>query len=280
MVSCMNDKRPPPDQLTTRRLLLIYMGWVVAVTVFWLTPLSYPLRLLATLVHELGHLSAVVLSGGEIFGMRVQASGAGHVLSLGGARWLVSPAGYVGLLFASSFLFWCSTSAGSARFGLGLLLVVLLVYTVVAAGTLGVLLTLTLTTVVTVVLLWTGSALLQTAAARFVAICLAIEGILDYWRILFTYGEHRSRSVWAPVKEMPGRDDFYTDATLMAASYGGSEGLWAVIWLVLSVGALAVGIAWSVYEELRLQQETALAADRLRQKLNFRKGEGKEHRVR
>ena len=81
-----------------RRALFIAMVALVVTYFMWNIPqldmLMYPLRLFVTYVHEAGHAIMVLLTGGSIEEFVVSSDGSGHVVSLGGTRWMVAPAGY------------------------------------------------------------------------------------------------------------------------------------------------------------------------------------------
>jgi hypothetical protein len=67
--------------------------------------LNYPFRLLLTMVHELGHGLAALLTGGHFVRFVVFANGSGLAYTAGGWRFAVIPAGYVGLaLFGAGLI--------------------------------------------------------------------------------------------------------------------------------------------------------------------------------
>jgi hypothetical protein len=93
-----------------RRALFIAMVALVVTYFMWNIPqldmVMYPLRLFVTYVHEAGHAIMVLLTGGRIQEFVVSSDGSGHVVSLGGTRWLVAPAGYIGAALFGSALFY------------------------------------------------------------------------------------------------------------------------------------------------------------------------------
>ncbi len=62
----------------------------------WLGLINYSFRLLITLVHELGHGLAAIISGGTFIRFVIFADGSGLAYTAGGWRILVIPAGYLG----------------------------------------------------------------------------------------------------------------------------------------------------------------------------------------
>lgn len=101
----MAERRRPTAE---RDLVLAGAAFVIAV-VLWQMPgvafITYPLRLFVTLVHELAHGLAALLTGGEFVQFRVMARGAGVALTRGGSPAVIIPAGYLGTaLFGAALL--------------------------------------------------------------------------------------------------------------------------------------------------------------------------------
>lgn len=94
---------------------------LAAVALDWLGPLAYPLRLLTTLVHELSHGLAALLTGGAFLRFVVFADGAGLAYTSGGLRWLIIPAGYVGAALFGATLIGLGRSHQGSRLALGVL---------------------------------------------------------------------------------------------------------------------------------------------------------------
>lgn len=117
-----------------RNLLLAGAAFVLAV-IFWQVPglafVTYPLRLFVTLIHELAHGIAALLTGGEFVELRVMARGAGVAYTRGGTPALIIPAGYLGTALFGAALLWLTHRTGSPRrvaiaLGLALLALTLL----------------------------------------------------------------------------------------------------------------------------------------------------------
>ena len=71
----------------------------------WIGFLTYPFRLLATTVHELSHGLAALSTGGAFVRYVVFPNGAGLAYTGGGWRYVVIPAGYLGVtVFAACLL--------------------------------------------------------------------------------------------------------------------------------------------------------------------------------
>ncbi|NJN16647.1 MAG: M50 family metallopeptidase [Oscillochloris sp.] len=83
---------------------LALLGAIAAMIVGWLGPLAYPFRLLTTLVHELGHGLAALITGGSFRNFVVFADGSGLAYTAGGWRWLIIPAGYLSVALLATVL--------------------------------------------------------------------------------------------------------------------------------------------------------------------------------
>jgi hypothetical protein len=87
----------------------------------WLSPLNYPFRLLITIVHELGHGLAALLTGGAFLRFVVFSNGEGVAYTAGGWRLLVIPAGYIGAALFGAALISLGRSARWGRVAMGVL---------------------------------------------------------------------------------------------------------------------------------------------------------------
>jgi len=117
------------SSLSIRRLA----GLAVAVAILWLfwdTRYVYPLRILLTFFHETSHGLAAVLTGGRIDKITIQADGSGLCYTLGGWRWVILPAGYLGSMLWGCLLLILACRSRHHRFvsmglGAGLLILTL-----------------------------------------------------------------------------------------------------------------------------------------------------------
>src|SRR3954466_10077092 len=91
-----------------RRLLLAVLAAVV-VFVLWNIPqldfILYPFRLFVSYVHESGHGTAAILTGGRFEALQIFSDGSGQALTVGGSRLVVLPAGYLGAALFGAVLF-------------------------------------------------------------------------------------------------------------------------------------------------------------------------------
>lgn len=83
---------------------------VAALTLLWDTWLVWPLKLICVFFHEISHGMAAVLTGGSIGAILLESNESGRTMAIGGSRFLVLNAGYVGsclwgcgIILASSY---------------------------------------------------------------------------------------------------------------------------------------------------------------------------------
>jgi hypothetical protein len=104
----MNTSSYTVSKAERRTTTLLAVGAFILVLVAWqtvgMTGLLYPIRLFVSLVHELGHGMAAILSGGSFEKFEVFSNGAGLATTRGGNPLLILPAGYLGAAFFGATL--------------------------------------------------------------------------------------------------------------------------------------------------------------------------------
>ncbi len=97
-ISVPGQRRQPTE--ADRWRLIAVIGAFVVFVVLWQTGnldgLLYPLRLLVSLIHEMGHGLTAILTGGHFDHFEVFANGAGLAYTYGGSAFLVPQMGYMG----------------------------------------------------------------------------------------------------------------------------------------------------------------------------------------
>lgn len=97
-----------PARPRERDLALAFAAFAVAVVLWQIDSLSLltsPLRLFVTMIHELGHGLAAILTGGSFLHFEVSRHGAGLAYTRGGSPFAILQAGYLGTaLFGAGLL--------------------------------------------------------------------------------------------------------------------------------------------------------------------------------
>jgi hypothetical protein len=90
-----------------RDLMLAFAAFLIAVVLWQMQGIYYltqPFRLFVTMIHELGHGLAAVLTGGRFVRFEVTKRGAGLAYTAGGWRFAVIQAGYLGTAIFGAIL--------------------------------------------------------------------------------------------------------------------------------------------------------------------------------
>ncbi len=113
------------DNLSTQQTLTLIglagLATLLIAFIPWLGWLNYPFRLLLTIVHELGHGLAALLTGGEFIRFVIFSDGSGLATTAGGWRWVIIPAGYVGVALFGAALILLGRSHRWSRIALGII---------------------------------------------------------------------------------------------------------------------------------------------------------------
>lgn len=104
------SNKPQPIRISrSQAIIILFFGGVIAYFL-WNTPalafLTYPVRLFVTYIHEAGHSIAAILTGGQVLQFSVSPDGAGLATTIGGSRFIILPAGYLGAALFGSGLFY------------------------------------------------------------------------------------------------------------------------------------------------------------------------------
>jgi hypothetical protein len=228
----IGSTRIPPSGLAA-------LGALAALLVGWLGPLAYPFRLLTTLVHELSHGLAAILTGGAFVRFVIFPDGSGVASTAGGLRLLVIPAGYVGVAVVGAALIvlgrkprWSRAALGTVGVALALLTLRFAIPTLLSTQVLGGLLTLAAGVGLGALLLvvaWRAGRTLALWLLNLLAFYLGLSAFGDLW-VLF--GLSTSGGV-------------QTDAASMAALTWIPSPFWAVVWALAAATFLGAALWWT-----------------------------------
>jgi hypothetical protein len=233
------------DFSTQETLTLIGLASLVSVLIAvvpWLNWLNYPFRLLLTIVHELGHGLAALLTGGSFARFVIFPNGAGLAYTAGGWRLVIIPAGYLGLTLFGAGLILLGRSHRSSRIAMGVMGSLMFLLSI-RYGLPGIfsahILTGLLTTAVGVIFgalfLWVA---LKAAPGWIIFLLhlVAIQAGLTAFSDLATVVGLSTRFFDAPAN----------DARSMAELTFIPAVVWAVLWVIVAVGLIggAIWVTW------------------------------------
>mmetsp|Transcript_21881 Transcript_21881/g.47547 ORF Transcript_21881/g.47547 Transcript_21881/m.47547 type:complete len:280 (+) Transcript_21881:102-941(+) len=83
--------------------LCLMAGYLVIIYFLWNNIIMKPMKLIAVFVHEMGHATACWMTCGKVKAIEVYGNEGGVTKYVGGWRWFIIPAGYVGGAFWGAF---------------------------------------------------------------------------------------------------------------------------------------------------------------------------------
>ena len=109
------------------RLAIIFAIFIVFKIIFPLDSLLvfYPIMLLVTFFHELGHALFNILSGGTVHAMVIHMDGSGETLTSGGSEALTIMGGFIGSALFGNLLFYTGLKANQTTKVFAFLLIIL-----------------------------------------------------------------------------------------------------------------------------------------------------------
>ncbi len=231
-----SDARPQATLLLTAAVISIVLWFIPFAEI-----VTYPFRIFVTFIHEGGHAIAALLTGNSVESLSIATNASGETYtSLGGrfSQMFVASAGYLGSMAFGATLLVLIRKAIAARVVLigsaALILALTVIYGLIKPAMSGVVTTALPFTILAGTLLSVGliavaryaSARVATFFVSFLAVQCVLNALLDLKTIFFL------SSPFAPT--VP------TDAVNMANATGIPALVWAVIWIGMAVGILAV----------------------------------------
>jgi len=110
------------------KALLSLTALIILICISWHSPVLLPLKLMVVFFHESSHAFATLLTGGTVQSLQIVPEQGGQVISLGGNRFVILSAGYLGSLLGGLLLFLITVYTERDRWltaGLGLLLIII-----------------------------------------------------------------------------------------------------------------------------------------------------------
>jgi hypothetical protein len=213
---------------------------LVLIFILWEYPVLVPLKLLVVFFHESSHALATVLTGGRVAEMVVVAQQGGHVMSLGGSRFVILSAGYLGSLLWGVVIYFLATGTHWDR------LVMFVLGLCIGA--------------ITIVFVSNSFALafgLLTAVAMILAAKFLNRDINDL--LLRVIGLTSVMYVVLDIySDTIARAHLRSDARMLAEEFGGATVLWGGLWITISVAVFGACLYWSVKAQTKLPSDNVL----------------------
>ena len=197
----------------------------------WSTPMVIPLKILIVLLHELSHALVIVLTGGNVESLTIDAQQGGLVVARGGNRFLSLSAGYVGSLTLGVVLFLVAVRTKWDR-----VLMAFLGGTILLAATLFVRETFAL-----LFCIFTGGVMI--AAARYLSrdlndLFLRVIGLTSMIYVPFDI-----------FSDTIARSQLRSDARMLSEEFGGPTMFWGGLWLIISLCVVAACLRYGLGDD-------------------------------
>lgn len=204
------------------RSLFLLLTLIVVIGYFWNSAVILPLKWLVVFLHESSHAIATVVTGGTVKSLSIVPEQGGQVISVGGNRFVILSAGYLGSLLCGLVLFLVTVYTDRDRFltaGLGVLLIII-----------------TLTFAKT--LFSQGFGIVVGGV-----LCLSARYLPDIVNDLICRVIALSNILYAPLDiydDTLARQHLRSDAAMLAEEFGGHTMLWGGLWLAISAVLIMV----------------------------------------
>ncbi|MCB0743181.1 MAG: M50 family metallopeptidase, partial [Ignavibacteriae bacterium] len=123
----MNKSTWTPTQNT--ELIIIFI-LLIFTFLFWESKIVFPIKLFVVLIHEISHVVAAVLSGGEIKFLTFNLNLSGQTIIKNGNAVLLAASGYLGSLMVGSMIYLTSFYPRFKKWFLNILVLIILIVTI------------------------------------------------------------------------------------------------------------------------------------------------------
>ncbi len=211
---------------------------LILIGLLWNTPFIYPLQLLVVFFHEASHALMTLFTQGKVSEMVVNLSQGGHVISVGGNRFLILSSGYLGSLLVGVLIYLSSVHSRLDKAIMALLALAIMGISILFIRD-------SLTILISVI----------TALVMLVVSVKANETINDF--ILRLIG--MTSMLYAPLdiySDTIQRSHLRSDAFMLANEFGGTTVLWGGLWLLMSCFVIfaCLWVSFSAAKKQRLKE--------------------------
>ncbi len=231
--------------ITPMKQTFILLALLTLVFFLWNSPVLYPLNLLIVFFHESSHAIMTVITGGQVQEMVINPQQGGHVISLGGNRFLTLTAGYLGSLLWGLIIYTLAVRTDFDKHIMFILASVIIVITAFFIRD-----------------LFAFSFALGTALAMLLIAIKASHAVNDF--LLRFIG--LTNMMYVPLdiySDTIARSHLRSDAFMLAEEIGGTTLLWGGIWIVLSAILVLYTLRLSLKIQPKLNPDAHLTDDQL-----------------
>lgn len=232
------------DLSTQQTLTIIGLAGLTAILISWIPIvnwLDYPFRLLNTLVHELGHGIAALITGGDFSGFTISLDGSGRAYS-SGWRLIVAPAGYLSVAIFAAGLTMLGRSHRFSRLALAVIGSMMILLTLCYARPDAFTFRALSDTILTL-----GSGLIFGAIFLKIAKDASPGGIIFFLHLIaIKAGLTAFADIFTVIRISSLGASVHTDAQTMANLTGIPAIIWGILWVIISFTLIGSAI-WSTW---------------------------------
>ncbi len=222
-------------KLTKQQQILVEYGiissFMVIAFFMWNTFLIYPIKLFVIIAHEISHAVAAILTGGKIDSVLITNALKGETRTIGGVKFIIASAGYLGSLLFGIFLFISGYREKFRKlFSISLAIIFILFAANYFEGYLGKIAATLFAAVFMIVPFYLSQ--------NFNRYFFKIIGLISMLYVLIDIKEDLFTDVYRP-----------SDAQYIAALTSTSATVWSVLWLLISLIIIFVSINWGLKQK-------------------------------
>lgn len=217
------------------------LALVAGLFAIWDTALAWPVRMLIVLFHELAHGAAALLTGGSIERLELSRLEGGVIWTIGGNGFLVASAGYLGSLLIGVLLLAVAVRSRVDRAALafcGAVIAFAVVFYVRDLFTAGYALAVAASMLAIAILL---PAVVSDLVLRVIGLSSMLYVPWDIWD--------------DTIRDRPLGEGL-SDAAAIASRTFGTEAMWGVIWLILSLVVIVASLRWGLGAQSNIARQT------------------------
>lgn len=218
---------------------LLLTGLIFTIFFLWNYPVLYPLKLLVVFFHESSHALMTVATGGSVEALVIDPMQGGHVISLGGNRFLTLSSGYLGSLVWGVVIYLIAVRTSRDKALMILLGIIIIAITVFFIRELFALTFAAITGVVLILMGWKLPMEINDLVLRVIGMTNMIYVPYDIY------------------SDTIARSELASDAFMLAEEFGGATWLWGGVWLVVSLVLVIITLVVG----LRSSRDEASAGD-------------------
>jgi len=208
--------------------LVLLLSILVIIFLSWPYPILVPLKILVVFFHEASHAIATLITGGKVQELVINPQQGGHVLSLGGNRFISLSAGYLGSLVWGAVIYLLAMKTDWDRFLMAVLAIMIGAISLVYAGNMF------------VIAYGLLVCFLMLLSAKFLSVdfndvLLRLIGLTSMMYVpLDLYSDTILRS------------QSRSDARMLAEEFGGVTLFWGGAWLGISIVVISMVMTWTI----------------------------------